>query len=294
MKQNVLRALQDLRDHRFLNLITMITIALSVLIVSAFALFYTNAAAMMNTWKKGVRVMVYLQPQLKPAVIAEKKRIVENMYGIEKVRFISSTEAIEILRSQLRRQSSLLDNLKDNPLPDAFEITMAPMSQSLEAISSLAQRLQSYVWVEEVEYGQVWLGRFNNIFQLLRLSGFALGGLFFMAVVFIVANIVRLVLYSRREEVEIMRLVGAADSFIAAPFYVQGLILGFFGGVIGLVSLLLLYLTISANVEPSSSLSASMLSIQFLPARRIAEILLTSMFGGWLGCFLSLKQYLKQ
>lgn len=287
------RAIQDILDNRFLNMITVITIALSVLIVTAFSLFFTNVNSLMNTWQEGIRVMVYLQPNLDAATIDEKELKIKGLYGVKEVRFIPKAKAIETLRLQMRRQSSLLDNLTENPLPDAFEIKMTASSQQIAKIEELAERLQSYVWVEEVEYGQVWLGRFSNILKLLKLSGFAMGGLFFMATVFIVANTIRLVIYSRREEVEIMRLVGASDSFISIPFYIEGLILGALGGIIGLVSLFILFVLISSSVDNGNNVSMAVLNIQFLSPFFMFEALVISMLVGLMGCFLSLKQFIK-
>jgi cell division transport system permease protein len=118
-----------------------------------------------------------------------------------------------------------------------------------------------------------------------------MGCIFFMATVFIVANTIRLVLYSRREEVEIMRLVGAADRFIKAPFYIEGLIQGALGGFIGLFVLFITFIYVSSRVEQGFSLN--LLSIRFLSPGIIFLIILCSMFVGWLGCFLSLKQFFK-
>jgi cell division transport system permease protein len=285
------RAIQDIRQNRFLNAVTIITIALAILIVSAFALFFINTNDLMNAWKRGIRIMAYLKPETPQADIPELKKKIQNMYGVSDIRFISKEEGLKELKNKLKRQSSLLDNLKENPLPDTFEILMIASSQSWGKVEMLAGEIEKLSRVEAVEYGQRWLERFTNIFNLFRLAGYALGALFFMATIFFVANTIRLVLYSRREEVEIMRLVGAADNFIKMPFYIEGLIQGALGGIIGLAALLVIFLLISANVQ--QDFSADLFQIRFLSPSIFLAVILSSMFVGWLGCYLSLKQYLK-
>ena len=127
--------------------------------------------------------------------------------------------------------------------------------------------------------------------DLLTLAGYGLGALFFMAAVFFVANTIRLVLYSRREEGEIMRLVGAEDRFIKTPFYIEGIIQGAVGGIIGLGALFIVFTIISANV--SQDITTGMFQIRFLPSLVLVAIVISSMIVGWLGCFVSLKQFLR-
>ena len=285
------RAIQDILDHRFLNVVTIITIAISILIVSAFALFFVNANEIINSWKKGIRIMAYLKPDAPEIKIPELKQKIQHIGGIQDVRFISKKEAFQQLKKQMRRQSSLFENLKENPLPDAFEIRLIASFQNQEKVEMLATRLESLPQIDEVEYGQRWLGRFTNFFNLLRLTGYAMGGLFFMAALLIVANTIRLVLYSRREEIEIMRLVGATDSFIKAPFYIQGFIQGAFGGIIGLAALFVTFMFISLSVQ--QGLSPGLFTIRFLSPGAFCGIILGSTFVGWIGCYLSLKQFLK-
>ena len=291
MIHNYKRAIQDIRDHKFLNAVTIITIAISILIVSAFALFFVNANEIINSWKKGIKIMAYLKPDTPETKIPELKQKIQHMEGIRNVRFISKNEAFQELKKQMKRQSSLFENLRENPLPDAFEIRLKASFQNQEKVEMLATRLESFPRVDEVEYGQRWLGQFTNFFNLFRLTGYAMGGLFFMATLLIVANTIRLVLYSRKDEVEIMRLVGATDSFIKAPFYIQGLIQGAFGGIIGLTLLFITFLLISSSME--QGISPGLFAIRFLSPGAFCGIILSSTFVGWIGCYLSLKQFLK-
>lgn len=285
------RAIQDILDNRFLNAVTIITIALSVLIVSAFVLFFINATDIMNASEKSIRIMAYLKPDIPKTMVLDVKQKIQGIYGIEDARFVSKEEALKQLKDQMKRQSSILMNIEENPLPDAFEVRMIASSQHLEDVEILAKQLESIPWVDEVEYGQKWLGRFTNILNLFRLTGYAMGGIFFMAAVFIVANTIRLALYSRREEVEIMRLVGATDSFIKAPFYLEGLIQGALGGIIGLAALFVAFKLISSNIE--QGFSSNFFTIRFLSPEIFSSMLLGSIFVGWLGCYLSLKQFSK-
>jgi len=285
------RAIKDILEHRFLSIVTIATISISILIASAFTLFFINANSIVNSWKKGIRLMVYLKPHIPEIKVMDIKRNIQEMKGVKDVQFISNTEALKRLKNQMKRQSSLLDDLKDNPLPDAFEIQLEESFQNQAKIEKLAARLESLKQVDEVEYGQVWLGRFTNIINLFRLSGIAMGSLFLVATVLIVANTIRLVLYSRKEEVEIMRLVGATDGFIKAPFYIEGLIQGALGGIVGLGALFLLFLFISSNV--GHNLTSSLFTIRFLSWETFLGIWVCSMFVGWIGCFISLKQFLK-
>lgn len=285
------RALQDIIDHRFLNAITIITIAVSILIVSAFSLFFVNANEIINSWKKGIRIMAYLEPGVPEVNITELKQKIKRINGIQDVRFIPKSKALQLLKKQMKRQSSLFENLKENPLPDAFEIRLIASSQNQDKVEIIATRLESFPQVDEVEYGKKWLGRFTNFFNLFRLIGYAMGGLFFMAAVLIVANTIRLMLYSRREEVEIMRLVGATDRFIKAPFYIQGLIQGTFGGIIGITILFITFMFISSSVD--QGFSPGLFTIKFLSPGAFFGIILCSMFVGWIGCYISLKQFLK-
>ena len=284
------RAIEDIFKNRFLNLVTTITISLSILIVSAFILFFINTNELINIWKKGIRVMAYLRTGTVTVEVSDLKQRIQGLEGVQTVQFISKQAALTRLKDKMQRQASLFKNLLENPLPDAFEIRIVLPEGNWQKIESIATRIESLDQVEEVEYGQQWLGRFSNVFSLFRLAGYTLCGIFFMATVFIVANTMRLVIYSRSEEVEIMRLVGASDKFIKIPFYIQSLIQGALGAVVGLTALFIAFLFLNTGVQ--TAFYHGFFQMRFLPPMALVSIIGGSMLVGWLGCYISLKQHL--
>ncbi|VEN73346.1 Cell division protein FtsX [Candidatus Desulfarcum epimagneticum] len=285
-------ALRDINQNRFLNVVTIITIALSALIVSSFSLFFLNLTEIAAEWRRGSRMMAYLGKDAPdPNPDALEKRI-RTMRGVRRLSFISSEEALSRLRERMSRQSSLFDALGKNPLPDAFEIHIDPDIREWEDVESLARRVESIQGVEEVEYGQKWAGNFSAVFNVLRLAGYSLGGIFFMASLLIVSNTTRLILYSRREEIEIIRLVGGADRFIKAPLYMESLIQGAAGGLIGLAAVFVIYTLISSS-SMIQGMGFSLFELRFFSPYFLILILFLSMFVGWLGCYISIKQHLK-
>jgi cell division transport system permease protein len=266
MTHFVKKAVADIRTNSFLNLITIMTISLSILVVSVFLLFFENAGRVIESWNQGGRAMIYLKKEFQ-------------------------TQALDKLKKEMSSKSSFLKTLKKNPLPDALEIRMKPYKR-FEKIQTFAQNIKAINIVEDVEYGQNWLGKFLKIFNLFKITGYAMCSLFFFIALFITANTVRLAFYSRKLEIEIMRLVGATETFIKTPFYVEGLLQGFLGGILGLAVLLIIYLTASSGIM--QSLAAYVyFDIRFLSVKIIMLIIAGSTFLGWFGCYLSLKQILK-
>jgi len=285
------RAVLDLSHHRLLNGITVLTITLSFLIVGGLGLLLSNARELVATWKTGIRMMAYLQPETTESDRETTRRRLLETPGVQEVRFISKAEAMDILKAALKRQDALLENLRENPLPEAFELRLSPALPGWDRVERLAESVAALPAVSDVEYGQRTVGRMGRLIDLFQVIGHAFAGIFFLAAVFIVSNTLRLVLYTRREEIDIMRLVGATDRFISTPFYIEGIVLGALGGSAGLLLIYLVYRLLGTNL--GSGLAAEWVRFRFLSPGVCLALLACSMAVGWIGCYFSLRQFLK-
>ncbi len=286
------RALRDIYNNFYLHMVCVVTISMAVFILSAFALFYINATELLDAWKKGARVIAYVDDEFSNEPKTAIKEQIEALNGVAAVDFIPKEDAFDALKENMGEQSALLDGLNHNPLPDAFEARLSESFVNLEGIGGLAANIAAIKGIEDVEYAQKWLTQFAGVYNLFKVTGLVLVAMFFIAIIFIVANTVRLILYSRREEIEIMRIVGADEAFIKHPFYLEGLLLGLTGGMIGLIFLYLAYLLTVPNFAPK--ILISFFEIQFIPGTFLMALVLCSMIIGWLGCHFSIKRFLKK
>lgn len=286
------KAIKDIGDNGFVSSVTIITIAFLVLMVSTYILFLDNAGRIMDNWRKGIRVMAYLKSGITDEVLDVLMKKIQEMDGVEEVRFISKQQALDILKEQMNQRDSILDNLEENPLPDALEIITGRGSSNIalnfNQVELLATEIKTFSEVDQVEYGQHWLERFSSVYDLFRLIGFAMGGIFIVAAIFIIANTIRLVIYTRQDELQIMRLVGAYDAFIKIPFYLQAIIQAGLGSLIGIMVLYAGYAYLASSVEKG----LLMINVYFLSSKACMIIVASSMLLGMLGCFVSLKQFL--
>jgi cell division transport system permease protein len=285
------RAFTDIVNNKFLHFVSVVTIALSVFIVSAFSLFFNNATDFLDAWRSGVRITAYLSedvPEPQRIVLMEK---IMKLNGVSAVEFISRDQAYDDLKEKIGQQSSLLDGLDKNPLPDSFEITLLDSYRQTDDIEKLAKDINDLLNVEDVEYAQKWLYRFNGIYNLFKVTGMVLVSIFFIATLLIIANTIRLIMYSRREEIEIIRIIGADEAFIKYPLFIEALAQGFLGGVAGIMMLYLSFILTVPNFAPDTVFS--LFEIRFISVKFSLTIVFGSMMIGWVGCFFSIRKFLK-
>lgn len=281
-------AMKDFRNHRFLHGITWMTIVLTVIMAGTFMIFAGNAGKVISSWEVGVKVMVYLDKHIAQKDIDEIQSALERDPDVSRVIFISKEKALETMRATMQRHVAIFQDLEENPLPDAFELHVKAQNKDWTFMEGVTKRLSKIKGVEDVEAGSQWIGRVLGIIGLLRMAALGIGLLFFFVSIFIVSNTIRLAFYSKKDEVEVMRLVGATESFIRTPYYIQSLLLGFTGGLFGIFVLYLIYLTFTIQVDVAFNMLAFRFS--FLSGMQICLVLILCILVGFLGAYLSFRQ----
>jgi cell division transport system permease protein len=290
MIRHVARALADIRANRFVNLVSAITVALVAAIVGAAILLVLNTQGVLEGWQRETRLMVYLKPGA--AAAAERlQRSLAAIDGVRTCRFVPREAALQELRERMPGSPSLFENLEDNPLPDAFEVGLGPAADGWAQAAAVASRIAALSEVDGVEYGRQWVDLLQAGLSVVQAAGAVVVALFAFAAVAIVGGTTRLVVYSRRDEVEILRLIGAAERFINAPFYIGGALQGLFGGAIGLGVLALVFDALAGRLGAEAL--PMLPPVRFFAWQEAAALLAASVLTGWLGAWAALRPPLR-
>lgn len=279
----------SIKRNNWMSFASISTVAVSLFVLGMFLIIVLNMNRMVSMLESQVQINVYLDDKLKGSEIDDLEDDLKKMQGIESVQYVSREDAIVRLRERLGDQKYLLDALGDkNPLPNAFEVTVKQPTM----VETAAKAIEKFGGVESVKYGQDVVEHLFDMTRLVRIFGFTLMLLLAGATLFIISNTIRLTVFARRKEIAIMKYVGATDWFIRWPFLLEGVVLGFFGGVLASIALRSIYGLITAKVY--STLAFLPLIPQYPFVNFISLVMVLSGMGiGALGSTISLKRFLK-
>ncbi|QXE91123.1 permease-like cell division protein FtsX [Geomonas subterranea] len=286
------RALANLRQNVFVSAVTVGTIALALLIASLFLLVYVNLEGMAEGWSDKVQVTAYFDQEPAPLAVAAMKGRVQAIAGTSKVVFVSQAEAEKRLRSRLKGQESLLEGISTDVLPASLEIRLDRDHRDTESVTAYVRKLKQIQGISEVQYGEEWVKRFNSFMNLFRLMGALLGSFLTITVLFIVSNTIKLTIYARKDELELLGLVGATRFFIKAPFLIEGILQGAAGAVISLLALSGCYFAFLKNAGDFLGINPASAGLSFLPATHLAGVVLGGVLLGFIGSATSLKRFI--
>ncbi len=286
------RAFRNASANPYLHLAATGTMAFSLLIIGTFSVVYVNINGLIRSWQLNIRIVAYVKDGVPEASIEGLRQGVVKLYGVEQARFVSKNEAMARLKRQLKHRLSLLDGLRENPLPASFEVQLNRTWQTWERVDLLAKKIRSFPEIDSVEYSESWLHRFSAFITFFKLASLIIGALVLATTIFVSANTIRLALYAKRDELDIMRLVGATDAFIKTPYYIQNAAEGLLGGLIATGLLFGSYKLLAARVQ-AAGVFLGHVEIRFLSMSGIAALLLAGILMGCFGAYLSLKQFLR-
>lgn len=283
------QALANIVNNRLVHVIGLGTMLVSILIFGAFLLLFVNLDSWVHGWGHALSMSVYLEDGISKGKRDMITSWINSLPRAEVKRFITKKSALNELRGVLGPQAGLLEGLSDNPLPASLEVVFQEGEDGKIDPEMIKKELENMEGVEEVQYSEDWLKRFEGLINLVRLAGLVIGGLLCMGVLFIVTNTIKLTIYSRKDEIEILKLVGATDWFVKIPFLLEGMIQGILSGILALFTLFSGYYLLSTR--KIHFINLGFLDLKFLPHEYSLWIFLASVALGLVGSLIAVGRF---
>lgn len=276
-------ALKSLWRGRQSGLLSTTTIALALFVLGGFLSVTANLDRLGAEWASAAEMSVYLKDQ----ITSEERRAIEAVLIPGEIvaghEYVSKKDALARFRQTFADLSTTLDGLGDNPLPASYEVRLRTGPAVRQAVELLGGRLRQTPGVADVRYDRQWLTRLLSSINVIRGVGLVLGAILTLAAALTVANVVRLALYARRDEIEIMQLVGAPQRYIRGPFIMEGVFQGGIGALLALAALAAAFLVLRGPYLQPLASALSLSSIRFLPLELSLGLVLGGMAVGCVG-----------
>ncbi len=286
----VVEAYRGLRSNSLVNLLATGTICMAMLIVGFFLVVFLNLQSAVGAMGERLEVSVYLKEGLTDQ---DKDYLLTRLKaepGVKKAVFLPKAEALAMLKKELKGQESLMEGLSGNPLPDSYEVTVDTKYADAVKMETLTKKIAKYFGVEDVSYGRQGVAVLERILKLVTYGGITLAVLLGVTVVFIISNSVRLALYSRGQEIELMQWIGATRWFIMGPFLVEGMLVVVLGTSLSVGILAVLFQALPQEVVLFLSGPGG---LDFLPPSVIAYMIGGGGALGIVGGLVSVNKFLE-
>ena len=280
---------RSLFRNRFMAIASVLTVTLSMFILGVFLSAVLNINHMASYLEKQVEMTVYLKDGLTTDQVMGIGKYLKAQPGMKEIKFTNKDQAMKEFRERMGDQQGFLDAINGNPLPASYQMSF----QTPEQLKTAAEVVAKYQGVETVQYGKDIIEQLYKVAQVIRLSGIVLIVFLAGAELFIISNTIRLTVFARRREIQIMKYVGASNGFIRWPFLFEGMVIGFLGS--GFASLILWE---GYKMVVSEMASAGLVFIPMIPlwpfmGYTTLIILAAGIVIGVMGSAISLRKYMK-
>jgi cell division transport system permease protein len=217
-----------------LTVASMLTVAVSLSLFGGAQIIYHGIGNATARWKGGIEFIVFMNPTANDDQLASVRKALESSPEVRKVEFVDKTAAYEEFRNLFARQPELLDAVDQNAMPPSFKV--APASSDADVISALGKQFENDPGVREVVFAFETVRTMQRFSQYVRVGILVISGVLMGAALMLILNTIRMAMFARRREIEVMKLVGATNWFIRVPFMLEGLIQGVFGALVAMGS----------------------------------------------------------
>ncbi|ULA64938.1 MAG: Cell division protein FtsX [Nitrospira sp.] len=281
----------NMRANRTTTVVAILTTAFTLSCVGIFLLLYVNLRSAAGWLQEDIKIIVYLEDQLTREAVAELEDQLKRDRTVAATVFISKEQALGEFRAQFPEDSHLLEGLGQNPLPASFVVTLASQFRSPDTVRRWTERVRTISGVAKVDYNQEWIDALAGVIRYIEMIAIGVGAILSTAAVTIIGNTIRLTLFSRREEEEILRLIGATRWFIRIPYLLEGAVLGACGSALSLLILKCGFELFRQQIGSTGRLSGIEHMITFFPVSICLALILVGMSLGFAGSFVSLRRF---
>jgi len=271
--------------------LSVATITISIFILGLFLILFSNLNGFLSKLDDQVQLIVYLNDSINSSERAVLEDIISKSPFVKSMTKVSKKIAWEEFQSNISENLKPLLNIKFNPLPASYKIQFHEADSRLDHIRELSEKLKAKTGIESVEYGQEWIEKFEKFMFFSRLFLFAMGGLLCFGLIVIISNTIRLSIYSRQDEIELMLLIGATPSFVKVPFLLEGMLQGFTGSILSLF--LIRGVNHYLKDEFQSAIESMSMEFKFIAEPYLFGLVGLGLLVGLLASYISTFQFLR-
>ncbi len=270
---------------------TLIVLSFAFTIILSLSTLTLNLERILTSWGKNTEITVYLSDSVEKSTISNLEMQLNKISQIESTKFITKKDAHLEFKEQMSQYAPELMDDEDlaSALPQSFRLNLKPHVES-NHLASLSEKISSFAGVDEVSYGQQWVSQYSAIVEGFKKSGWFINLTILLSSLFIVGNAIRMSISQKREEIEILELVGATNNMIRVPFVFEGALTG---GLASAMAITLSYLVVVAEREIASSIGFFWnfsQQIAFLDAYKLVLFILFGSLSGALGSYLCVRK----
>jgi len=287
----VKESMTNIRLNRTTTLVAVASTAFTLACFGVFLLLYLNLRGVVSSLQDDIKIVVYLHDGLSAQGLSDLQQRLKGEREVATLSYVSKEQALADFREQFPSEYHLLQGLGENPLPASFVVTLAPRFRSSEAVRQWAKRLTNMAGVAQVQYSRDWIENLATVIGFIELGAIAVGSILSAASVTIIASTIRLTLLARRDEIEILRLVGATGAFIKVPYLLEGAVLGAVGGLLSLAILRGGFDLFKLQLGPTGRFLGVESWLNFFPGHVSLLIIGAGLALGFTGSLVSLIQF---
>jgi cell division transport system permease protein len=287
--------MQSLKKNWTLQFTTMLVVTACYLVVCSSLLLSQNLKKILTVWGEELQMTVYLSENVEANEVASLQKKIEANPNVGKIRFISKEKALADFRGQMASYAPEIMNEKDllSLIPASFQISLSEslkVVNHLAALDVLAGSLKSEKSVAEVSYGQDWVQKYSQFLYYFEKSCQGLGIIIFCAALFVLSNVIRASIHSRRQEVEVLELIGATPAMIRRPFMIEGALIGLVSSLCAVGLSYFLYTNIVGLFQNELQFLQLGEHMSFLSMNLLAFFCLAGTMLGALGSYICVRQ----